>query len=125
MGRGVVQLQRPHADRVLPLRLDVDVRDRHFDVLAADKRARALAARGPAPGAGAAPGRAGPARRDQRALSDPAQDPRVTAAVVLELVDTDEPPLRLFLGTYPCPVVEAAYRQRLETWEAWPLASRA
>ena len=54
------------------------------------------------------------------------QDPRVTADVVLELVDTDEPPLRLFLGTYPYPVVEAAYRQRLETWEAWrPLASRA
>ncbi|WP_020116901.1 hypothetical protein [Streptomyces canus] len=37
-----------------------------------------------------------------------------------------EPPLRLVLGTYPCPVVEAAYRQRLDTWNARrPLASRA
>jgi hypothetical protein len=33
------------------------------------------------------------------------QDPRSTAAVVLELVDTDTPPLRLFLGTYPYPIV--------------------
>ncbi|MGR6917738.1 SDR family oxidoreductase [[Actinomadura] parvosata] len=54
------------------------------------------------------------------------QDPRATAGVILELVDTDEPPLRLFLGTYPYPVVEAAYRQRLETWNAWrSLAARA
>jgi len=54
------------------------------------------------------------------------QDPQVTADVILELVDTDEPPLRLFLGEYPYPVVEAAYRQRLETWEAWrPLATKA
>ena len=54
------------------------------------------------------------------------QDPRATAEVILELVDTDEPPLRLFLGTYPYPVVEAAYRGRLDTWNAWrPLAARA
>ncbi|MFF0018573.1 SDR family NAD(P)-dependent oxidoreductase [Streptomyces sp. NPDC005374] len=54
------------------------------------------------------------------------QDPAATAEVVLELVDTDEPPLRLFLGTYPYPVVEAAYRQRLETWDAWrSLAAKA
>ncbi|RRR70057.1 SDR family oxidoreductase [Streptomyces sp. RP5T] len=54
------------------------------------------------------------------------QDPAATAEVVLELVDTDEPPLRLFLGTYPYPVVEAAYRQRLDTWDAWRgLAAKA
>lgn len=54
------------------------------------------------------------------------QDPRGTAAVVLDLVDTDEPPLRLFLGAYPYPVVEAAYRERLATWRDWRhLASRA
>jgi len=54
------------------------------------------------------------------------QDPRVTADVILELVDTEQPPLRLFLGTYPYPVVEAAYQKRLETWEAWrPLAAKA
>ena len=54
------------------------------------------------------------------------QDPQVTAAVVLELVDAEEPPLRLFLGAYPYPVVEAAYQKRLETWDAWrTLATKA
>ncbi|MEV5516349.1 SDR family NAD(P)-dependent oxidoreductase [Streptomyces flaveolus] len=54
------------------------------------------------------------------------QDARGTAAVVLELVDTNEPPLRLFLGAYPYPVVEAAYRKRLDTWNDWRcLAARA
>ncbi|MEW2438327.1 SDR family NAD(P)-dependent oxidoreductase [Streptomyces caniferus] len=54
------------------------------------------------------------------------QDPQATADVILELVDTDEPPLRLFLGTYPYPVVEAAYKQRLDIWNAWrPLAAKA
>jgi hypothetical protein len=54
------------------------------------------------------------------------QDPRATADVLPELVDLDDPPLRLFLGDYPYPVVEAAYRQRLDTWNAWrPLATRA
>ncbi|WP_318199250.1 hypothetical protein [Streptomyces sp. SCL15-4] len=47
-------------------------------------------------------------------------------AVACELVATDEPPLRLFLGTYPYPVVEAAYRKRLDSWNEWQhLASRA
>jgi hypothetical protein len=54
------------------------------------------------------------------------QDPQVTAAVILELVDAEEPPLRLFLGAYPYPVVEAAYQKRLETWDAWRnLATKA
>ncbi|MCP2342533.1 SDR family oxidoreductase [Actinomadura rupiterrae] len=65
------------------------------------------------------------ARRAGAAARAP-QDPQVTADVVLELADTDEPPLRLFLGAYPYPVVEAAYRQRLDTWNAWkPLATKA
>jgi NAD(P)-dependent dehydrogenase (short-subunit alcohol dehydrogenase family) len=65
------------------------------------------------------------ARRTGAAARAP-QDPQATAAVILELVDTDEPPLRLFLGDYPYPVVETAYRQRLDTWNAWrPLATRA
>jgi NAD(P)-dependent dehydrogenase (short-subunit alcohol dehydrogenase family) len=65
------------------------------------------------------------ARRAGAAARAP-QDPQVTADVILELVDTDEPPLRLFLGTYPYPVVEAAYQQRLATWNAWrPLAAKA
>ncbi|MFR0354991.1 SDR family NAD(P)-dependent oxidoreductase [Streptomyces sediminimaris] len=54
------------------------------------------------------------------------QDPQATADVLLELVDLDAPPLRLFLGEYPYPVVEAVYRQRLDTWNTWrPLAAKA
>lgn len=54
------------------------------------------------------------------------QDPQATAAVILELVDAEEPPLRLFLGAYPYPVVEAVYQKRLETWDAWrTLATKA
>ncbi|GAB1331915.1 SDR family oxidoreductase [Streptomyces sennicomposti] len=53
------------------------------------------------------------------------QDARATAAAILELADSDAPPLRLFLGTYPYPVVEAAYQKRLDTWHEWrDLASR-
>ncbi|MGK5638659.1 SDR family NAD(P)-dependent oxidoreductase [Streptomyces sp. URMC 126] len=47
------------------------------------------------------------------------QSARDTAPVILELVDAEAPPLRLFLGTYPYPVVEAAYRKRLDTWNDW------
>ena len=46
-------------------------------------------------------------------------DPSGTAAAILDLVDLPEPPLRLFLGTYPYPVAEKAYADRLETWHRW------
>ena len=38
---------------------------------------------------------------------------------MLDLVDSHEPPLRLLLGSYSLPVVEAVYAQRLATWKAW------
>jgi len=46
-------------------------------------------------------------------------NPSGTAAAILELADMPEPPLRLFLGTYPYPVAEKAYADRLETWHRW------
>jgi NAD(P)-dependent dehydrogenase (short-subunit alcohol dehydrogenase family) len=58
------------------------------------------------------------ARRAGSAARAPA-DPAVTATVVLQLVDAEQPPLRLFLGPYPYPVAEKLYRERLETWEQW------
>ncbi|HWD82500.1 MAG TPA: hypothetical protein VG497_26555, partial [Kribbella sp.] len=65
------------------------------------------------------------ARRAGAAARTPA-DPAVTADVVLQLVDIEEPPLRLFLGSYPYPVAEKVYADRLATWEAWrPLAEQA
>ncbi|MGW4941497.1 SDR family NAD(P)-dependent oxidoreductase [Actinoplanes sp. NPDC004185] len=46
-------------------------------------------------------------------------DPASTAQAILTLVDAPEPPLRLFLGSFPYAVAERTYRDRLATWEAW------
>jgi NAD(P)-dependent dehydrogenase (short-subunit alcohol dehydrogenase family) len=58
------------------------------------------------------------ARRAGSAVRTPA-DPAVTAPVILTLVDSEKPPLRLFLGPYPYAVAEKAYQDRLETWREW------
>jgi NAD(P)-dependent dehydrogenase (short-subunit alcohol dehydrogenase family) len=53
-------------------------------------------------------------------------DPTASAAAVLELVDSDEPPLRCFFGSAPLGVAKADYQQRLDNWEKWqPVAERA
>ena len=45
-------------------------------------------------------------------------DPRATRAAILQVVDAEVPPLRVFLGRSFAPV-KAEYEQRLATWEAW------
>jgi NAD(P)-dependent dehydrogenase (short-subunit alcohol dehydrogenase family) len=52
-------------------------------------------------------------------------DPEATAEAVLKLVDADDPPLRLGLGTTILPRARAAYAERLATWEAWEDVSNA
>lgn len=51
-------------------------------------------------------------------------DPRATRAAILQVVDAEQPPLRVFFGRSLEPV-EAEYRQRLETWRAWQPVSVA
>ncbi|MFJ4851094.1 MULTISPECIES: SDR family NAD(P)-dependent oxidoreductase [unclassified Streptomyces] len=51
--------------------------------------------------------------------SVPQGDPTATAPAILELVDSSEPPLRLFLGDGPLTLAKAAYAQRLAEWEKW------
>lgn len=46
-------------------------------------------------------------------------DPKATPHAIFKVVDTDEPPLRLFLGKHSLPSVRKAYQERLDTWEAW------
>jgi NAD(P)-dependent dehydrogenase (short-subunit alcohol dehydrogenase family) len=46
-------------------------------------------------------------------------DPTATSEAVLKLVDTQNPPLRLFLGKIAYPFVKNVYEQRLATWEEW------
>jgi NADP-dependent 3-hydroxy acid dehydrogenase YdfG len=52
-------------------------------------------------------------------------DPEATPDAIFKLVDTDQPPLRLFLGSHNLPQVRAAYAERLATWEAWENVSIA
>lgn len=46
-------------------------------------------------------------------------DPNATSEAMFKLVDAENPPLRLFLGSHNLPQVRAAYAERLATWEAW------
>ena len=46
-------------------------------------------------------------------------DPAASAKAVMEIVDADEPPLRVFFGDAPLGIAEADYTSRLETWRAW------
>ena len=53
-------------------------------------------------------------------------DPAATGDVMMDLIDMQEPPLRLMLGRMAWKVIEPAYRQRLQTWKDWSdLADKA
>ncbi|BBY46711.1 short-chain dehydrogenase/reductase (plasmid) [Mycolicibacterium arabiense] len=61
-------------------------------------------------------------REAERALGDfmGAQgDPATTTAVILEVVDAAEPPLRVLLGPTMFDFVRSEYEQRLDTWTRW------
>jgi NAD(P)-dependent dehydrogenase (short-subunit alcohol dehydrogenase family) len=46
-------------------------------------------------------------------------DPKATAEAILKLVDADNPPLRLALGSQVVPGACALYADRIATWEGW------
>lgn len=52
-------------------------------------------------------------------------DPRLAAQAMLSLVDSDEPPLRLLLGSMTYDVAQYLSDQKLETWKQWEHVSRA
>ena len=52
-------------------------------------------------------------------------DPAATAPVVLQLVDMDDPPLRLFLGDGPYEMIQVEYAGRLAEWDAYADLSRS
>ena len=52
-------------------------------------------------------------------------DPNATSEAVFKIVDTENPPLRFFLGRHNLPGVRAAYAERLATWEAWESVSNS
>jgi NAD(P)-dependent dehydrogenase (short-subunit alcohol dehydrogenase family) len=51
--------------------------------------------------------------------------PDATAVAILKVVDAPEPPLRLFLGAMPLPLIKERYQKRLDTWEQWKDVSLA
>jgi NAD(P)-dependent dehydrogenase (short-subunit alcohol dehydrogenase family) len=56
----------------------------------------------------------------QAGLTDDAfGKPEATIDAVLKLVDSENPPLRLFLGKVAYPWVKQVYAERLATWEEW------
>src|SRR5665213_1003237 len=52
-------------------------------------------------------------------------DPTATRNAVLEIVDADAPPLRVFFGDGPLAVATADYESRLATWREWESLSIA
>ena len=52
-------------------------------------------------------------------------DPEATMAAVLQIIDAEHPPLRVFLGSEGMPVARAAFAERLALWEAWEAMSNA
>lgn len=52
-------------------------------------------------------------------------DPLATASAILAVVDAEQPPLRLFLGSHNLEEIRKIYADRLETWEEWQSISAA
>lgn len=45
--------------------------------------------------------------------------PEATVNAMFKLIDSSQPPLRLFLGKHGFPTVKQTYQNRLATWEEW------
>ncbi|MET9275538.1 SDR family NAD(P)-dependent oxidoreductase [Kribbella sp. NPDC003557] len=58
-------------------------------------------------------------RLGQLVGKQPAGDPAAAAQALLELVDADNPPLRVLFGQGFYPMIEQAYADRLKTWSDW------
>lgn len=52
-------------------------------------------------------------------------EPLATVPAIMQVVDMDEPPLRLFLGEGPHDIIRAEYAKRLAEWEQFEDMSRA
>ena len=46
-------------------------------------------------------------------------DPQATAPAILEIVDAENPPLRVFFGDGPLGIIREEYARRLAEWEQW------
>lgn len=51
-------------------------------------------------------------------------DPSAAATALLEVVDAEQPPLRVLFGAAAPGIVEGIYAARLEEWRAWEDTAR-
>jgi NAD(P)-dependent dehydrogenase (short-subunit alcohol dehydrogenase family) len=58
-------------------------------------------------------------QRQRAARTAKSGDPQASARAVLEVVDAEQPPLRVFFGEAPLAIAKADYESRLATWEQW------
>jgi len=63
--------------------------------------------------------RQGMAERSKQMPPNLTGDPVAAGPALLDIVDADEPPLRVFFGTVPTMMVPDLYKSRLDTWEQW------
>jgi NAD(P)-dependent dehydrogenase (short-subunit alcohol dehydrogenase family) len=70
----------------------------------------------PLPAYEAAHAAAAEARRSR--VSEPG-DPNASAAAIQQIVDAEEPPLRVFFGSTPLQTAKADYAGRIAEWEKW------
>jgi NADP-dependent 3-hydroxy acid dehydrogenase YdfG len=61
----------------------------------------------------------------ERLKSTKQGDPKATPEAIFKVVDAEQPPLRLLLGSYNLPEIREVYAQRLKTWEEWEAVSNA
>ncbi|AEI42962.1 SDR family oxidoreductase [Paenibacillus mucilaginosus] len=52
-------------------------------------------------------------------------DPQLAAQALMKLVDSEDPPLRLILGSMVFDAAIHSYEQRIATWKSWETVSRA
>ena len=53
-----------------------------------------------------------------------AGDPKAAARALLEIVDSDNPPLRALFGSAATAMITEIYQQRLQTWRDWEAVTR-
>ena len=52
-------------------------------------------------------------------------NPIATGPAILQVVDADSPPLRIFFGTGPLEVIKKEYASRIADWEKWDSVAEA
>ena len=65
------------------------------------------------------------AAEQRRARMGTPGDPVATRDAVLQVVDSDDPPLRIFFGDGPLGIATRDYESRLAEWRAWEPVSVA